>query len=59
MWFDDFSNKLFETIQSCGTKATDLKETDQVNWSKVQDRGIYNLDFNCIPGETFIRVIIQ
>lgn len=39
MWFDDFSKKLFETIQSRGMKATVLMETDyieQVNWSKVQ-----------------------
>jgi len=28
MWFDDFSKQPSETIQSCGMKAIDLRETD-------------------------------
>lgn len=49
MWFDDFSNKQSETIQSCRMKAVDLRDIEnieQVNWSKVQDGGINYPDFN-------------
>lgn len=37
MWFGDFSKKLFQTIQSCGIKAIELKEDiEQVKLSGRQ-----------------------
>lgn len=45
MWFDDFSKKLFETIQSCGIKAIEFKEDIGKN-KMVEGRQNYPLDFN-------------